>query len=160
MSRYHMNKQDREITNPQIMEEIIRRGKYAVIALCRDNEPYIVTLSYGYDPQKKALYFHTAQTGLKLDFMRTNPQACATVIEDRGYIMGECAHGYRSVVLYGKIVVVDGLAEKKHGMEVMLQHLEEDPRPVRKRSLKDDQAYARAAILRLDVEEMTGKAGR
>jgi len=74
--------------------------------------------------------------------------------------MGECAHGYRSVVLYGKIVVADGLAEKKHGMEVMLQHLEEDPRPVRKKSLKDDQAYARAAILRLDIEEMTGKSGQ
>lgn len=160
MSRYHMNKQDREIKNPEIKEEIIQRGKYASIALCRDNEPYIVTLSYGYDRRKKALYFHTAQTGLKLDFIRANPQVCATVIEDRGYIMGECGHDYRSVVLFGKIVVVDGLAEKKYGLEVMLQHLEEDPSVVKKKSLKDDQAYARPAILRLDIEDMTGKAGR
>ena len=160
MRRYHMNKAEREIADPAVMEEILARGKYAVIALSRDDLPYIVTLSYGYDTGRKALYFHTAHRGVKLDYLRANPSVCATVIEDHGYIMGECAHGYRSVVLYGQLVHVDGLEEKKHGMDVMLRHLEDDPDAVKKRSLKDDQAYARAAILRLDIEEMTGKAGR
>jgi len=160
MSRYHMNKAEREITDPAVMEEILKRGKYAVMALSRDDLPYIVTLSYGYDAGRKALYFHTALRGLKLDYLRANPSVCATVIEDRGYIMGECAHGYRSVVLYGKLHPVEGFDEKRYGMDVMLRHLEEDPDAVRERSLKDDQAYARAAILRLDIDEMTGKAGR
>jgi len=160
MVRYHMHKKEREITDPAVRDEILQNGKYAVISLCRDNEPYIVTLSYGFDARKKALYFHTAQRGQKLDFIRANPKACAAVIEDRGYIMGECAHGYRSVVIYGKMSLVAGLEEKKHGMEVMLRHLEENPDIVKKRSLQDDEAYGRAAILRLDIESMTGKAGR
>jgi len=74
--------------------------------------------------------------------------------------MGECAHGYRSVVIRGSMAIVEELEEKKHGMEVMLGHLEVDPEVVRKRSLPDDGAYAKAAILRLDILEMTGKAGR
>jgi uncharacterized protein len=160
MRRYHMNKVEREIADPAVMEEILKQGKYAVIALSSSDLPYIVTLSYGYDADRKALYFHTAHRGVKLDYLRANPNVCATVIEDRGYIMGECAHGYRSVVLYGKLLEVEGLDEKKHGMDVMLCHLEENPDAVKKRSLKDDQAYARAAILRLDIDEMTGKAGR
>jgi hypothetical protein len=160
MPRHHINKKEREITDPAALEEILKRGKYAVIALCRKNEPYIVTLSCGYDAGKKALYFHTAHQGLKLEYIRANPAACGTIIEDRGYIMGECAHGYRSVVIYGKIVEVEDLDEKKHGLDIMLNQLEEQPDVVKKKSLKDDRSYTRAVILRLDIEDMTGKAGR
>jgi len=42
----------------------------------------------------------------------------------------------------------------------MLRHLEDDPETVKKRSLKDDAAYDRAAILRFDIADMTGKEGR
>lgn len=160
MPRYHMHKKEREITAPEILEEILRRGKFAVMALCRDNEPYVLTMSYGYDPAARALYFHTAPQGRKWHFLETNSAVCATVIEDGGYIMGECAHSFRSVVLYGKISRVAGLEEKKNGMEVMLRHLEDEPETVRRKSLPDDRAYDRAAILKLSIEEMTGKAGR
>jgi len=160
MTNYHMQKSEREIIEKTILEEILERGRYAVIALCRENDPYVVTLSYGYDPITRSLYFHAARTGLKLEYLKANPSVCATVIEDQGYIMGECAHAYRSVVVRGNMTVVENLEEKKHGMEVMLGHLEIDPEVVRKRSLADDRAYARAAILRLDILEITGKAGR
>jgi nitroimidazol reductase NimA-like FMN-containing flavoprotein (pyridoxamine 5'-phosphate oxidase superfamily) len=160
MTGYHMQKSEREITEKTVLEEILKHGRFAVIALCRENDPYLVTLSYGYDPMKRSLYFHTARKGLKLEYLKANPSVCATIIEDRGYIMGECAHAYRSVVVRGKMAVVEILDEKKHGMEVMLGHLEIDPDVVRKRSLPDDKAYARAAILKLDILEMTGKAGR
>jgi nitroimidazol reductase NimA-like FMN-containing flavoprotein (pyridoxamine 5'-phosphate oxidase superfamily) len=155
-----MQKREREITDQNTLDELLRRGKYAIIALCRNNEPYIVALSYGYDANKKALYFHTAHKGLKLEYMKTNPDVCGTVVEDRGYIMGECAHSYRSVVFHGKLSIARDLEEKKHGMDVMLQQLEEDPDVVKRRFLKDDRAYARATILRLDIGDMTGKAGR
>ena len=49
MDRYHMRRQDRQINDETELSEIICRGKFAVLALCRNDEPYIVTLSYGYD---------------------------------------------------------------------------------------------------------------
>jgi nitroimidazol reductase NimA-like FMN-containing flavoprotein (pyridoxamine 5'-phosphate oxidase superfamily) len=160
MPKHHMQKREREIQDPKTIEEILRQGKYAVIALCRENRPYVMTLSYGYDPTKRALYFHTAHKGLKMEYIQANPAVCATVIEDRGYVMGECAHAYRSVVFQGTMRVVGTLEEKKYGMDVLLGHLEKNPEAVRKRSLANDQAYARAAILRLDILEITGKASR
>lgn len=157
---YHMQKQERQITDESTLKNIIKRGKYTAIALCKDNEPYIVTLSYGYDEVKNALYFHTALSGLKLHILRQNPRVCATVVDDLGYIDGKCAHAYRSVVLLGKMHVVDDLAEKKHGFEVLFRHLNEDTERYKQRGLKDDAGYDRAAVLRLDIEAVTGKAGR
>ncbi len=155
-----MRKLERQIDDPGELEEILAKGKYVSIALCRDNEPYIVTLSYGYDKSGKALYFHTALEGLKLEFIKQNPGACATVIDDKGYQMNECAHEYRSVVLFGRMSVVEAIEEKMHGMEVLLNHLEENPGVVKEKSLKNESVYARMSILKMEITEMSGKKGR
>ena len=52
MVKYHMNKAEREITDKARCGKFCTSGKYAIIAMCRDNEPYVVTLSYGYDRAK------------------------------------------------------------------------------------------------------------
>jgi uncharacterized protein len=93
MQKYHLhNRPNRELTHESDIIAILKKGRFAVISMCRNNEPYIVTLSYGYDVEKNSLYFHCVQKGLKLDFLSSNRKVCATVIEDGGYIMGECGH--------------------------------------------------------------------
>jgi len=159
MTKYHMNKKEREITGKNVLIDMLRQGKYTTIAMCREDEPYIVTLSYGYDENRNALYFHCALKGLKLDFINHNPNVCATVIEDKGYKMGECDQAYRSVVFWGKMHIVEDPQEKKHGIDVLLNHLEYDPDKVRERSLKSEEEYEKVEILRLDIMEMTGKQG-
>jgi uncharacterized protein len=160
MQPYHMTKKEREITDPQVMADILRKGKFTVISLCRDNEPYVVTLSYGYDESSRTLYFHAGNSGLKLEFLRENPVVCGTVIEDRGYLTDECAHAYRSVVFWGKMTVVQSLEEKKQGMEVLFNQLEENPAPIKARTLKKDAAYDAVAVLRLRIDHITGKQGQ
>ncbi|MFC1563729.1 pyridoxamine 5'-phosphate oxidase family protein [candidate division KSB1 bacterium] len=159
MTEYHMQKSEREIKDLSEIYEIVQKGLYTVISICSDNEPYIVTLNYGYDKDKNALYFHSAQEGLKLDILKKNPKVCATVIEDRGYLPGKCDHAYRSAVLFGKMYFVEDLQEKIHGMEIMLHHLEDDPDKVRARLLKKEETYVKLGILRLDIKNITGKQG-
>lgn len=161
MAKYHMNKQEKEITNREELLAIIKRGKYTTLSLCRDNEPYIVTLNYGFNQEKLALYFHTSAKGLKIDFIKQNPNVCGTIIEDTGYKMGKCDHAYRSVVFWGTMRMLEEMEEKKYGMDILLHHLEKEPAEVRQRLLADDAVYERRnlAILRLDIYEMTGKAG-
>ena len=142
-----------------MLADILKLGKYVTIAMCRENEPYAVTLNYGFDQERKALYFHCAQKGLKLDFIRANPQVCATVIEDRGYKTGECDHAFRSVVFWGTMHLVEDLHEKRRAIDILLDHLEEQPDRVRQKSLKSDEVYREVGILRLDIDEMTGKQG-
>jgi hypothetical protein len=67
---YHVRRTDREIANQAELYEIIERNKYATLALCFNNEPYIVTLTYGFDKITKSLYFHCGKEGLKLDFIK------------------------------------------------------------------------------------------
>jgi nitroimidazol reductase NimA-like FMN-containing flavoprotein (pyridoxamine 5'-phosphate oxidase superfamily) len=158
MAKYHMQKKERQINNQDELIEILKQGTYAVISMCRNNEPYIVTLNYGYDSDKNALYFHSGLQGLKIDFLRHNPNVCATVIEDKGYRMNDCDHKYRSVVFWGKMSIVKNLEEKEQGIEVILNHLENNPEKIRERFLKTEERYHNVTILRLDIRELTGKS--
>lgn len=157
MPKYHMHKKEREITDRIKLLEIIKRGKYATIGLCHGDNPYVVTLNYGYDDTQNCLYFHSALRGLKLEFLRKNPNVCATVIQDLGYVDGQCDHKYRSAVLWGKMELVGNLEEKKHGLNVLLDHLESDPDRMKKKLLSKEDVFEKVAILRLDISQICGK---
>lgn len=161
MQQYHLhNRPNREIKSDSEIYDIIKNGKFSVISMCRDNEPYIVTLSYGFDSESKSLYFHSAPNGLKLDFIKTNPQVCATVIEDGGYVINECGHNYRTVVFWGVMTIVSDMEEKMHGMSVLLNHLESDNVVIKDKLLKSNDYYSKMVVLKLDITQIHGKEGR
>ena len=153
-----MKKEEREITDKNKIIEILKNGKFTTISMCRANEPYIVTLSYGFDLKQNFLYFHSAKEGLKVKFLVENPNVCGTVVDDLGYSMNDCSHKYRSIVFWGKMETIEDLKEKKYGFNIILNHLEDNPAKVKKRFLKNEQAYDDICILRLNIIEMTGKA--
>ena len=158
MQNYHMRKKEREITDKNKIAQIMKHGKYVTISMCRMNEPYITTLSYGFDEERNSLYIHSANMGLKLDILKENPNVCGTIIEDLGYVMSACSHKYRSIVFWGKMVFTKDLEERKHGFDVLLNQLEENPSKVKKKLLKNEESYVDTCIIRLDIKKVTGKA--
>jgi len=42
------------------MRQILRTTQFVTVALCMNNEPYLVSLSHGYDQLKNCIYFHCA----------------------------------------------------------------------------------------------------
>ncbi len=158
---YHVRRADREIVDPTELDALLHEGKYVTIAFARADEPYLVTLSYGFDAERRALYFHTATEGVKYEFAEANPQVCASVVLDGGYVAGECEHNYRSVVVRGTFARVTDPAELRHGMRVLLAHLEDDAEEwMTSRRLDRDSAYERMAVARLDIGSVTGKQGK
>lgn len=152
-----MLRHEKEILDPEAIRSILSSGRYASIALSGEDGPYVITLSYGYDKDRNCLYFHTAKRGRKLEMIEEDPRACATIIEDLGYRQGQCDHAYRSLVIHGRIILVEDPSEKMHALEVMIDHLEAGPDPVKERFLKREDSFDRAEILRMDIEDMNGR---
>lgn len=153
---YHMRKAEKEIKEWATIEEIIRKGKFLTLSLARNNEPYGVTLNYGYDKQTRALYFHCAPEGLKTEFVLQNNVACASIVEDNGYQLGLCEHNYRSVIIRGKIEIVATDKAKIRGLEIMLDHLEENP-AIKKEKMPNDADLQKVAIWRMTIDEFSAK---
>lgn len=69
-----MRRSDKEIERRAEIDAIIRDCDVCRVAFAVSNEPYVVPLSFGYDGWN--LFFHTAETGKKIDCMAANPRVC------------------------------------------------------------------------------------
>ena len=72
-----MRRSDREVSETEAIEEIIKNADVCRLALANDNIPYIVTMNFGYiNNPEQILYFHCANAGRKLEMIRKNNYAC------------------------------------------------------------------------------------
>ncbi|MDP1795064.1 MAG: pyridoxamine 5'-phosphate oxidase family protein [Acidimicrobiales bacterium] len=159
---HSMRRSDREITDSAEIDRLLSGARYATIALVDGDEPYVVTLSCGYDAAQRNLCFHVAPTGRKLDVIASNPKACATIVADLGYKDGACAHPFESVVMTGTVRVLDDPEEIRAGMRVLIGQLESagDTAAIFARNKLDtDDALERFRMLVFQIEEITAKAG-
>lgn len=159
----HMRRGDREITERPVVEAILRDGRWATIALADEDGPYVVTMSYGYDAQRQRLCFHAASKGRKLDIIRKNPRACATVVRDLGYIEGACEHPFESVVMSGTMHEVGDLDEKRVAMRTLIRQQEgssEAHAVWQRNELDADDTYRRMSVLVFAIESTTAKRGK
>ncbi len=156
MATYHQRRPEKAITDEVELLEIIDGQGFMTLAMCKDNEPYLVTVNYGYEPEKRCFYFHCSRQGKKMDFLKASPVVWGQVIEDNGHIDGECDHAFRSVEFRGRVVRLEREQERRHAIDVMIDHLESDPAEVKKGFDKPD-AMAKVVMMRVDVDDMTGK---
>ncbi len=156
-----MRRTDRRITDPLEVDRILRTGRYVTIGLAHEGEPYVVTLSYGFDDAARRLYFHVAHEGMKLDIIAENPRACATVVIDGGYTTGECEHPFESVVLRGTMRVIDDAEEKRHAIHTLVNHLEDEPAAYwASRSWELETRLGGFTALALDIDSLDAKRGK
>jgi uncharacterized protein len=154
MSSFHVRRTDREITDQQEMRLILKQATYVTVAMCRNNEPYLVALSHGYDEAKNAVYFHCAAEGKKLEYLAANNAVWGQAVLDFG-VTDECDYAYTCVHFSGKLFWVEDLAEKQHGIEVLVRQLSANPEA--KLSKIKPEKLAKTTIGRIDIAYMTGK---
>jgi nitroimidazol reductase NimA-like FMN-containing flavoprotein (pyridoxamine 5'-phosphate oxidase superfamily) len=152
-----MRRKDRQINENSDIESIIQRCDVCRIAFADNNTPYIVTMNFGYlQGKKSSLYFHCAPEGRKIELISKNNYVCFEMDTDHLLYTGEkdCDWGmnYSSVVGYGKISIVAEREEKKKGLDCIMAHYSD-----RKEFEYDERVFSRTTILRLDIEEITGK---
>lgn len=143
----------------QIPEEecikILREEPRGVLAVHGDDDyPYAIPLDFYYDEENGKIYFHGATVGHKIDSLLKDNKVSFCVM-DKGYHKpGHWEWNVRSVVIFGRIRFVhdedlksrelNGLGRKYFPEESMVQK-------------EIEHSGARAQVLELNIEHMTGK---
>ncbi len=151
-----LRRKEKAIKTKDEMIAILESVEYVTVAMCLDNEPYLVTLSHGYDRDRNCLYFHCAQEGKKVDIMRKSIVVWGQALLDKGYVQGACDHLFATAQFRGKVTFVDELAEKRHALEVMIEGLEGEPGRVKAMQLTEETIKG-VRIGRIDIDYMSGK---
>ena len=148
-----MRRKDKEITDEEIMKRILKSTQYVTVAMSKDNDPYLVSLSHGYDEERNCVYFHCAQEGKKIDYLRANNRVWGQTVVDRGYHQGECSHLYASVMFSGRVVMIDDRDEKWRALELMTRQLDSDAE--RLIEARKPESLDNTVVGRIDIEYMS-----
>ena len=153
---FHVRRKDREVTDLKEMQQVLKTAQYVTVAMCMDDEPYLVSLSHGYDEAKNCIYFHCASEGKKLVYQKTNNKVWGQAVLDFG-VTDECDYVYTSVHFSGKMHLVSDISEKQHGIEVLIRQLSLDPN--KKLAQIKPERLEKTTVGRIDIECLTCKKG-
>ena len=136
-------------------ELILQRGTSGVLALSGDEGyPYSVPISYVFS--EGTLYFHCAKQGHKIDAIKRSPKASFCVIDQDYVVAEEYTSYFRSVIVFGKIRIMEKEEEKRMAIEKLaLKYAPADTVENRKKAI--DKEWAPLCMLEMATEHISGK---
>ena len=149
-----MRRRDREITDRAEMLMILERCPVLHLGLSREDGPYVVPLSFGWEEKDERvyLYVHGAREGLRHDLRARDNRVCVEADRFLGYARtsSSVTCQYESVIGFGRAEIVAG-EEARHGLELILQHCGYGDVPV------DGKTLEITGVWRITLSQLTGK---
>ena len=148
-----MRRSEKEIVDPRQIDRILQQGTVCRLAMCLNDQPYVVPLCYGF--KDRCLYFHSAASGKKIAILKKNPEVCFEVAIEQQLqtARAACKWGmdYQSVIGYGKVSFIVDPPAKKQALDIILAHYGE-PHPA-----YSEAALGKTVVFKVDIAQMTGK---
>lgn len=125
-----MRRKDKQINDNNEIAAVIKKCQVCRVAMAKDNRPYIIPVSFGYDGE--AIYFHTvANEGMKLEYLSANSQVCFEFehgVEVSSSEDKPCnwSFSFQSVIGFGRVQELKSGTEKTAGLEhIMAQYTDQ-----------------------------------
>ena len=135
-------------------ERILNHCTAGVLALMGDGGyPYAVPLSYVY--ADGTIVFHSAVQGHKVDAIKRDNRCSFCVIEQDEVIPAELTTYFRSVIVFGRIHIVEDASEKEQLLRLLGRRY--SPGDESRLQHEIDKSMDHVLLLRLDIDHMTGK---
>ena len=148
-----MRRKNQQMNNEEGIA-VLKRATSGVLAVSGDDGyPYAVPLSYVYNEGK--LYFHCAAEGHKLEAVRRCDKVSFCVIDQDEVVPEKYTTFYRSVIVFGRIRILEGKDEKCNALDVLAQRYRPGHEDARRAEI--DGAMPRTCVMEMTIEHMTGK---
>ena len=148
---------ERAVYDRETVYRILDAGFLCHVGFVVDGQPYVIPTSYG---RKDAnLYIHGSAASRMLRQIKEGVQVCMTVTLLDGLVLARSifnhSMNYRSVVILGKAMLVEGRDEKLAALRALSEHILpgrwDDVRQPNEQELKA------TSVLRLPLEEFSAK---
>ena len=150
-----MRRHKQQLSNERCVELLISE-KRGVLALCGNGGyPYAVPISFVYENGK--LWFHSAVEGHKIDAISSCEKASFCVTSKQEKSDDGWSYYFESVIVFGKIRIVTDEVIRLEMLRKLGMKFYPDASEVEEELRK---SAARAAVLELSIEHMTGKRVR
>ena len=119
-----------------------------------DGYPYGIPLDHWYSESDNKLFFHCAKVGHKIDAINACDKVSYCVMDEGYRKPGEWALNINSVVVFGRMRIVEDEAKKREICTNLVRKFTDDEAYLEKELRV---AFPRVNCLELEIEHMTGK---
>ena len=145
-----------EIVDPEKIESIIFKAKVCRLGMVDGDQPYVVPLSFGY--HENTLYFHTGRRGRKMAILKKNNRVCFEMEVGLEIVPADnpCKWNmrYKSVVGFGRAVILENPAEKIKALDVIVKHYGGAL------TSYDEKRVNGLAVIKVAIDNVTGKESK
>lgn len=149
-----MRRKDKELQDSRILGIILKEADICRIAMCHNNEPYIVPMNFCY--QDDSIYLHSAREGHKIGILRENPQVCFEIEYGTKMLPSEIACDwsmkYYSIVGWGKVEFIENTKEKEKALKLIVGKYTRASGP-----RFGEDMLKRLVVIKIKIGKMTGK---
>lgn len=152
-----MRRADKEITDPGLISQIISNCQVCRLGLAKDNVPYVLPVSFGYDGT--SLYVHTAKTGKKIEFFEANPHVCLEfehAVSLKPHDSDPCSwsFSFQSVIGYGLIRELTAAGEVISALQLIMKQYSTQEWSF------SEESIAALRVWKISIESLSGKQSK
>lgn len=149
-----MRRFKQQISDEECKEVLLSEPRGVLSVIGDDGYPYGIPMDHWYSESDGKLYFHCAKEGHKLDAIRACDKVSFCVM-DKGFRKeGEWALNIRSVIVFGRIKIVDDEAKRIEIGKNLCRKFTDDENYIEHEIMN---ALPRALCLELTPEHISGK---
>lgn len=147
----------RQQLSDSLTKSILERNTAGTLALSGDHGyPYAVPISYVYDEAGYCIYFHSARAGHKLDAICQDPKASFCVIDQDEIIPEAYTTYFRSVIVFGRMEILEDEAEKRKAMEMLgRKYAPQNTETALNHEIESQ--WKALMVLKLSIDHLSGK---
>ena len=149
-----LSRKNKQITNAECIQILTDETRGVLSVNGDDGYPYAMPMNHYYNKSDGCIYFHCGKSGHRLDCLKKSDKVSFCVCENGSMIDGDWALTVRSVIVFGKIEIVD-CQEQIIDVCTKLSHkFTKDHEYIN----NEINAYAKSTLLlRLRVQHICGK---
>ena len=156
MFRELSNKQ-KQILNDECVELLKQETRGILSVNGDDGYPYGIPMNHFYDFEDGCIYFHCGKNGHKIDALRRSDKVSFCVYEKGSKVENDWALNVRSVVVFGKVEIIDDIAIASDIARKLSYKFTSDETYIQ----NEINHYAKETlILKLIPEQITGKKAK
>ncbi|MHB1460821.1 MAG: pyridoxamine 5'-phosphate oxidase family protein [Armatimonadota bacterium] len=151
-----MRRIDRQLADEQAIE-LLKSGCYGFLAINNlQGCGYAVPMNYAQVGQ--SIYLHCALEGKKLELIRQDNRVSFCVVGDAVVLSAKFTMRYHSVMAFGRIYEVTDSEEKQLGLMALVTKYSTSPEEVAMGQKYAQNSESKTAVLRIEIEHITGKS--
>ena len=147
--------------NDQWTGEFLTVAQVGHVATHWDDQPFITPTLFWYEPERRTIYFHSNLTGRVRANIERHPEVCFETFNAGRLLPSnvalEFSQQYESVVVFGKVRVVEDLAEQERALYGLISKYFPEMQPGREYRPITPQELSRTSVYAIQIESWSGK---